>query len=79
MVKTPHFNCKGCGFDPWLGNKYPTCLSFSNRNKIGFLNTIPTIDHEEIALSKKKICDFTISKIMPIELVKEDTSKLSDR
>ena len=24
-VKTPHFHCRGHGFDPWLGNWDPTC------------------------------------------------------
>ena len=25
VVKTPRFHCRGCGFDPWLGNKDPAC------------------------------------------------------
>ena len=25
VFKTVHFQCKGCGFDPWLGNQDPTC------------------------------------------------------
>ena len=27
MVKTLCFQCRGCGFDPRLGNEDPTCLS----------------------------------------------------
>ena len=23
MVRTPHCQCRGCGFDPWLGTKIP--------------------------------------------------------
>ena len=23
VVKTPHFNCRGCGFHPWSGNSQP--------------------------------------------------------
>ena len=23
VVKTPRFQCRGCGFDPWMGNKIP--------------------------------------------------------
>ena len=26
VVKTPHFQSRRCGFDPWRGNKDPTCL-----------------------------------------------------
>ena len=25
VVKTPCFQCRGCGFNTWLGNKDPTC------------------------------------------------------
>ena len=25
VVKTPHFPCRGCRFDPYLGNEDPTC------------------------------------------------------
>ena len=25
MVKTPHFHCRGHGFNPWKGNEDPTC------------------------------------------------------
>ena len=32
MVKTPHFHCKGYGFDPWSGNKNPTCQAANNNN-----------------------------------------------
>ena len=25
VVKALNFHCRGCGFEPWSGNKYPTC------------------------------------------------------
>ena len=25
VVKTPCFHCRGCEFNPWLGNRDPTC------------------------------------------------------
>ena len=27
VVKTPCCQCRGCGFDPWLGNKDPACCA----------------------------------------------------
>ena len=26
VVKAPHCQCWGCGFDPWLGKEDPTCI-----------------------------------------------------
>ena len=36
VVKTPHFQCKGHGFDPWSGNYDPMCHAAKklNKNKI---------------------------------------------
>ena len=25
VAKTPHLQCRGCGFDPWSGKQDPTC------------------------------------------------------
>ena len=25
MIKTLHFQCRGCGLDSWLGNEDPSC------------------------------------------------------
>ena len=33
MVKTPHLKCRGCGFDPWSGNKNPTCHTVGPKKK----------------------------------------------
>ena len=34
MVKTPHFQCRGQRFDPWLGNKDPTCHVVQLKKKL---------------------------------------------
>ena len=35
VVEIPHFQCRGCGFDPWLGNLDLTCPMAKNlKNKI---------------------------------------------
>ena len=29
VVKIPHFHHRRCGFDPWLGNEDPACLTMA--------------------------------------------------
>ena len=33
VVKTPRFQCRGCGFNPWLGNKIPTHHGVRSKKK----------------------------------------------
>ena len=33
VVKTPRFQCKGCGFDPWSGSWDPTCCGAQQQQK----------------------------------------------
>ena len=34
MVKTPHFQCRECGFNPWSGNEDITCCMVQPKSKI---------------------------------------------
>ena len=34
VVKTPHFHCRGHGFDPWLGNYDPAYHVVQAKKKI---------------------------------------------
>lgn len=38
VVKTPPFQCRGYGFDPWLGNKNPTWLEVWPKNNFFKIN-----------------------------------------
>ena len=44
VVKTLSLQCKGCGFDPWLGNKDPAyCLVWQKKKKKGYLKFVNPI------------------------------------
>ena len=34
VVTTPHFQCKGCGFSPWLGSHYPACHMMHTKKQV---------------------------------------------
>ena len=38
MVKTPCFQCRGRGFDPWSGNLGPTAVWCGKKKKISFIS-----------------------------------------
>ena len=44
VVKTLHFQCKGCGFDPWLGNWDPICYVVQSKNEINLEGDIEARD-----------------------------------
>ena len=46
VVRTPCFQCRGCGFDPWSGNKDPTCRAAwpkKKKKKSSYSNTKPEL------------------------------------
>ena len=45
VAKTPSFQYRGCGFDPWLRNQDPTCHVVQSKNKIKKLKRKKKIDY----------------------------------
>ena len=48
MVRTPHFNCRGRGFDPWLGTKIPHVLQHGHnywKSQLPSLSAVTTEAH----------------------------------
>ena len=41
VVKTPSFQCRGCGFNPWLEDKDPTCCKAWPEKKKSCLQVVP--------------------------------------
>ena len=63
VAKTMHFQCRGHGFDPWLGSEDPTCLVA----KKFFLNNKGEI---KTVLNKRKLNEFIASREALNEMTK---------
>ena len=56
LVKSPRFQCRGYGFDPWLGNEDPTrCMAQPNKLKVKELKTVTKMIMTDPTFAKQLI------------------------